>query len=84
MLVRDEDDVEVADLLPAFGEAAGVDEQPGAVGFDEDARVTEVGDLHAGWRPALVMGVCAQGRVEVACWAGQAGAALRRLATGRC
>ena len=45
MLVGDQDSVEVADVLEA-GHGARVEEQPRAVGLDEETGVAEVGELH--------------------------------------
>ena len=46
VLVRDEDGVEVADVVEVR-HGARVDEQPRVVGLDEQAGMSQVGELHS-------------------------------------
>jgi hypothetical protein len=46
VLVGDQHRVQVGQPVPAVGEVSRVDQDPGAVGLDEDGRVPEVGDAH--------------------------------------
>ena len=64
VLVGDEDGVEAGELLETVRELAGVDEDAGARGFDQQARVSQSGEVHGPTLPRVGT-LVAMGRVVI-------------------